>query len=304
MFFFSQARVSLSFDLISIHHKSTYNAEKGTDPPVPTYDPTKAGTLAPTPRPTWGDGAYVADPNPFIDKFNTTEWHEFLAGQWEQRYQNSILIREKFGVYCPGEPLVPMCPALNADQEIVEQNWNTLLAQGPTLPCMETGDKTASCGVDNPWLNKTIWPLIRGQFCAELNNERQQKFPMPEELLPYHELGYNRADPTQSVDAAPFDGGSSSQGLLWFDANKVKDHFLKFEAMLDHYYEGLSSKLLESAIKPGSDSSLYAPMLQQYADQIARALLRRKDNGESDDGIIIGILGDSVTSGTDNCYFG
>jgi hypothetical protein len=275
----------------------------GTDPPVPTYDPTKAGTLPPTPRPTWGDAAYIPDPNPYIDKFNTTEWREFLAGQWEERYQNSIQIREKFGTYCPDDPLVPMCPALNDDQVIVDQDWNTLLTQGPTLKCIETGDKTATCGIDNPWLNKTIWPLIRGQFCAIKNNEKQQKFPMPDELLPYHELGYDRADPTKSVDAAPFDGGSASQGLLWFDANKVKDHFLKFEAMLEHYYEGLSRTLLESAIKPAPESSLYAPMLQQYADQIARALIRRKDNGETDDGIVIGVLGDSVTSGTDNCYF-
>jgi hypothetical protein len=44
-------------------------------------------------------------------------------------------------------------------------------------------------------------------------------------------------------------------------------------------------------------------MLQAYADQISRALLRRKENGEADNAIVIGVLGDSVTSGTDNCYY-
>ena len=56
-------------------------------------------------------------------------------------------------------------------------------------------------------------------------------------------------------------------------------------------------------MSPKPDNPLYSSVIQQYADQIARALLRRKDNGESDDGIVIGILGDSVSSGTDNCYY-
>lgn len=282
--------------------KSLSTTEKGTDPPVPTYDPTKAGTLPPTPRPTFGNVSYIPTPNPYVEKFNTTEWHDFNKAQWDQRYQNSLQIKEKFGTYCPNDPLVPMCPALNAEQ-VVTTPWNTLLAQGPTLPCMQTGDKTARCGIDNPWLNKTIWPMIRGPFCFGQYNDRKNKFPMPEELQPYHEMGYDRNDPTQSTDAAPFDGGTSSNGLLWFDPNKVKDHFLKFEAMLEFYYEGLSQTLLETAIYPNPESTLYTPMLQQYADQIARALLRRKENGEADDGIVIGVLGDSVTSGTDNCYY-
>lgn len=283
-------------------------AEKGTDPPVPTYDPTKAGTLPPTPRPTFGDASYIPTPNPYIDKFNTMEWQQFNAAQWEQRYQNSLQIKDKFGTYCPNDPAVPMCPLLN-DQQIISQPWNVLLSQGPSTPCIQTGDKTARCGVENAWLNKTIWPMIRGPFCVNQNNQRKNaKFTMPDELLPYYELGYDRNDPMQSTDAASFDGGSSNNNnndILWFDPDVVKDHFLKFEAMLEYYYEGLSLPLLEDAIMPNPTSALYAPMLQQYADQIARALLRRKEHGEnnSDDGIVIGVLGDSVTSGTDNCYF-
>lgn len=275
----------------------------GTDPPVPTYDPTKAGTLPPTPLPTFGNDSYIPPPNPYVEKFNTTEWIEFNKVQWGKRTQNSISISEKYGSYCPNDPLVPMCPALDEEQHVVNKAWNVLL-DGPTTNCIQTGDRTARCGVDNPWLNKTIWPLIRGPFCALLNAERSNKFPMPEELKPYSELGYDRADPTKSTDAVPFDGGSPTEGsLLWFDADKVKDHFLKFEAMLEHYYEGLARPLLEAAIKPSPESPLYAPMLKAYADKISRALLRRKENGVEDDGIVIGVLGDSVTSGTDNCYY-
>jgi hypothetical protein len=290
------------FKILNLYllHIST-KKDKGTDPPVPTYDPTKAGTLPPTPRPTFGNSSWTPPPNPYIDKFNTTEWQTFNAAQWEQRYQNSLQIKEKYGSYCPNDPLVPMCPVLNADKDIANKAWNVLL-QGPTTPCIQTGDKTQRCGVDNPWLNKTIWPLIRGPFCVGLNNARKNQYSTPAELVPYHELGYDRADPTQSTDAAPFDGGAAT-GNLWFDANKVKDHFLKFEAMLEHYYEGLSRPLLEEAFQPTPESPLYAPMLQAYADQISRALLRRKENGEADNAIVIGVLGDSVTSGTDNCYY-
>ena len=274
----------------------TFRQEIGTDPPVPTYDPTNADTLTPTFRQTMSHGLYIPSPNPYIDKFNTTEWRKVNTDQWNQRYENALQIAEKYGTYCPDEE-VPMCPVLTAEDEIANKDWQTLL-QGPTTRCILTGNEW-DCGVNNPWLNKTIWPLIRGPFCSFLNSKRSS---MPDELMPYHELGYDRSDPTKSTDAAPFDGGPPT-GDLWFDANKVKDHFLKFEAMLEHYYEGLSHPLLESAIAPRSESSLYGPMLQQYADQIARALLRRKENGEEDDGIVIGILGDSVTSGTDNCYY-
>ena len=266
---------------------------------MPTYDPTKADTPIPTPFLTFAGSAFVPSPNPYVEKFNTTEWQTLNSDQWNQRYENSMQIAEKYGSYCPNDPFVPMCPILNVDGKIVDEDWKTLLEEGPTVECMKTGDKTTRCGKYNPFLNKTIWPLIRGPFCYDLNSKRS---PMPDELLPYHELGYDRADPTKSTDAAPFDGGAGT-GNLWFDANKVKEHFLKFEAMLDYYYEGLSRPLLEDAIKPLPESPLYAPMLQQYADQISRALLRRKDNGDDDDGIVIGILGDSVTSGTDNCYF-
>ena len=283
---------------ISIHVPQSTQIETGTDPPVPTYDPTKAATFPPTPRPSFSHGSYVPSPNPYIDKFNTTEWRTVNIDQWNQRYENALQITEKYGTYCPDEGF-PMCPVLNDEQKVVDEHWKALLEQGPTTKCMETGDRTAWCGVDDPWLNKTIWSLIRGSFCFDLNSKRS---PMPDELMPYHELGYDRADPTKSTDAASFDGGVSKDNL-WFDADKVKDHFLKFEAMLDYYYEGLSHPLLESAIAPQSESSMYVSMLQRYADQIARALLRRKENGEEDDGIVIGVLGDSVTSGTDNCYY-
>ena len=218
--------------------------------------------------------------------------------------KNSLQIKEMYGMYCPEEPLVPMCPALTLEQELENVDWDTLLQDGPTMECIQTGDKATRCGVDGPRLNKTIWPLIRGPFCVRMNKLRvgREKFAMPEELQIYRDLGYDRIDPTNSTDAPPFDGGTAT-GNLWFDGDTVIDHFLKFEAMLDHYYEGLSRQLLESAMSPKPDNPLYSSVIQQYADQIARALLRRKDNGESEDGIVIGILGDSVSSGTDNCYY-
>ena len=289
----------------------TYDpTKKGTDPPVPTYDPTKQGTPSPTTAAITNDdetaaALYIPSPNPYIDKFNNTEWQSFNANQWDQRYENSLQIKEKYGTYCPNEPLVPMCPALTADKEVVDVGWSTLLNEGPKLECQQTGDKATRCGADTPWLNKTIWPKIRGPFCVGMNNKRvgDQPFAMPKELLPYQELGYDRVDPTKSTDAPPFDGGGA-KGNLWFDGDKVIDHFLKFEAMLDHYYEGLSRPLLESAMNPKPDNPLYSSMIQQYADQIARALLRSKDNSDPDSHeIVIGVLGDSVTSGTDNCYY-
>jgi hypothetical protein len=241
-----------------------------------------------------------------VHDFNIASYfsQEFNKIQWEQRTENSIQIHEMYGSYCPDDPLVPMCPPLNDEQDIINKDWQQLI-KGPTVMCIETGAKTDRCGRGDSWLNKTIWPMIRGPKCAILNNERKAKFPMPDELVPYFELGYDRNDPTKSTDAALFDGGASGsdESLLWFDANVVKDHFLRFEAMLEHYYEGLARPLLEKVVIPHTESPSYYPMLKRYSDQIARALLRRKKNGESDQGMLIGVLGDSVTAGQDNCYY-
>eukprot|EP00956_Cyclotella_meneghiniana_P026910 scaffold59330_cov26-Cyclotella_meneghiniana.AAC.1 len=100
----------------------TYDpTKKGTDPPAPTYDPTKQGTPSPTTAAITNDetaaALYIPSPNPYIDKFNNTEWQSFNANQWDQRYENSLQIKEKYGTYCPNEPLVPMCPSLTADKE-------------------------------------------------------------------------------------------------------------------------------------------------------------------------------------------
>ena len=95
-----------------------------------------------------------------------------------------------------------------------------------------------------------------------------------------------------------------------FDPAVVKQHFLKFEAMLEHYYEGLARPLLEKQLSPKPDDPLYAPMLKAHADQIARVLLRAANAKNGKEGaagdltkMVIGVLGDSVTSGTDNCYY-
>jgi len=199
-----------------------------------------------------------------------------------------------------------MCPPLSVDDEgaIILPNEDVLKA-GPTVVCNETGAGGVLCGRGDPWLNKTIWPLLRGPLCASQNAEQGAKYPMPTELAPYMDLGYDRVDPTKSEDAVPFDGVQGTSNTL--DPKKIKEHFLKFEAMLEHYYEGLARSLLERQIAPTPDDPLYGPMLRAYSDQISRAILRAtkaKADGESTmTKMVIGVLGDSVTSGTDNCYY-
>jgi hypothetical protein len=94
---------------------------------------------------------------------------------------------------------------------------------------------------------------------------------------------------------------------LPFDPGTARDHFLKFEAMLEHYYEGLARSLLERQLEPappGADWRLYAPMLRAHADQIARAVLRARDGrGAGNATLVLGVLGDSVTAGQGNCYY-
>ena len=266
-------------------------------------------TSSPTAKPTTKPPGWTSPPNPYIEKFNTTEWQTFHKTQWENRVANAVDINTKYGTYCANEPAQPMCPELEVDvaedgkkkTPKLKDDWHYLEA-GPTVICNDTGTQDLRCGVGSPWLNKTIWPLIRGPFCVTQDKERKDKYPLPTELEPYYKLGYNYDDTTQSKDGEPFDGGAASANdELPFDANTVKDHLLKFEAMLDHYYEGLSEQLLEKNIQPMPDSPLYGPMLKAYADQIARIILRVKNGGDKK--MVIGVLGDSVTSGTDNCYF-
>ena len=289
-----------------------------TQAPVPTFSPTLSPskqTIIEQQQQDETDSQtttllWTPQPNPYISKFNTSEWIEFHNNQWQLRVNNSLDINAKYGMYCPNEapadyPQVdPMCPELILDESnkpIFKEDLS-YLADGPTVKCIETGLKEDRCGGrDGPWLNKTIWPLIRGPFCAEQNAERKEKFPLPEELTPYYELGYDRVDPTKSKDGESFDGGSATSNLLPFDGNTVKEHFLKFEAMLDHYYEGLSRQLLERQIAPEPDSEFYGAMLKRWSDQIMRIILRVKDG--RDNKLVIGVLGDSVTSGTDNCYY-
>ncbi|KAL9180899.1 hypothetical protein ACHAXT_009704 [Thalassiosira profunda] len=286
-----------------------------TPPPVPTYKPTEAEGEA-TARPTFDQNASWVDPveNPYIAQFNTSDWIAFHAAQWKDRAANAVSIRENYGGYCPKDPAVPMCPKLDIKKEndddgkaveakvmaAVRSMSADALGKGPTVKCIDTGGKAERCGVGNPWLNKTIWPLIRGPYCAKQDAAREEKHPLPQELAPYFELGYNREDPTQSTDAFAFDGGSAKNNLP-FDPEVATDHFLKFEAMLDHYYQGVSRSYLERNIAPKPENPLYGPMLQAYADQIARAVLRAKEG--TDDALVFGILGDSVTAGQDNCYY-
>ncbi|KAL9183031.1 hypothetical protein ACHAXT_004818 [Thalassiosira profunda] len=286
-----------------------------TPPPVPTYKPTEVEGEA-TLRPTFDRTSSWVDPvdNQYIARFNTSDWIAFNAAQWKDRVANAITIRQNYGGYCPKDPAVPMCPEIDIKKEegdgskavnakvvrAVQSMAANALGKGPTVKCIDTGGKAERCGVGNPWLNKTIWPLIRGPYCAKQDAEREEKHPLPQELAPYFDLGYNQEDPTQSIDAFAFDGGSGKNNLP-FDAEVVTDHFLKFEAMLDHYYQGLSRSYLERHIAPKPDTPLYGPMLQAYADQIARAVLRAKEG--TDDALVFGILGDSVTAGADNCYY-
>ena len=249
--------------------------------------------------------SWIPEPNPFVSKFNTTEWTNYLKGQWEARAKNAIDIHDKYGTYCPKEPAEPMCPELNNLDEkgnpVIGISDHELLARGPTVKCIDTGNKEQRCGVGSPWVNKTIWPLIRGPFCSTQDSERKKRFPMPAELAPYFELGYDRNDPTKSKYAEPFDGGSNDDNsLLSFDPVKVKEHFLKFEAMLEHHYEGLARPVLERNLAPMPESPLYAPMLKAYADQIARVLLRSKEKGNENNKVVVGVLGDSGKKG--QCY--
>ena len=175
------------------------------------------------------------------------------------------------------------------------------------MRCAETGKPDQACGRGDPWVNKTIWPLIRGPLCVEHDRERREKFPLPVDLRPYFDLGYDRVDPTRSVDAPPVPLYSDRrEDLLHFDPDEIKAHLLRFQAMLEHYYEGIGASYLERQLFPASDSEHYGPMLQANADQMARIILRaggNKDPGSAGALMTIGVLGDSVTAGQDNCYF-
>ena len=297
-----------------------------TPPPVPTYTPTQQEQKDPANTADNSDeeeesssSLYIPPSNPYIDdKFNTSAFLTFHQNQWKQRAQNAIDIKTKYGSYCSNVDKFPddkpMCPPIQVDLETntTLYEWDVeILKLGPTVECIETGTKDIRCGRNDPWLNKTIWPLLRGPFCAVQELERRNKFPLPVELKPYYELGYDRVDPTKSTDGKPFNGGTpatNNNELFKFDPSIVQDHLLKFEAMLDHYYQGLSTQLLERQISPTPNSEYYLPMLQSYADQISRVILR--SNNDVNDVIksemnklLIGVLGDSVTSGTDNCYY-
>ena len=65
----------------------TYDpTKKGTDPPVPTYDPTKKTAESSIPDSSTSSKIYyIPSPDPYIDKFNNTEWQAFNAIQWDQR---------------------------------------------------------------------------------------------------------------------------------------------------------------------------------------------------------------------------
>ena len=142
-----------------------------------------------------------------------------------------------------------MCVPLDeGDGSIIDPSVDALRL-GPTVSCDETGVPDQACGRGDPWVNKTIWPLVRGPLCVEHDRERREKFPLPEELRPYFDLGYDRADPTLSVDAPPFPMTPGRRtGLLHFDADEMRAHLLKFLAMLEHYYEGIGSSVPRAAI--------------------------------------------------------
>ena len=65
---------------------------------------------------------WTPQPNPYISKFNTSEWIEFHNNQWQLRVNNSLDINTKYGMYCPNEPpadypqVDPMCPELILDE--------------------------------------------------------------------------------------------------------------------------------------------------------------------------------------------
>jgi len=298
-----------------------------TPPPVPTYTPTQQEEPSDAEEEEEEEDEdessnllYKPPSNPYITKFNTSAFLTFHQNQWNERAQNAIDIKTNYGSYCSNADKFPddkpMCPPLQVDsttnKTIYEWEFE-ILYQGPTIECMDTGTKDIRCGRSDPWLNKTIWPLVRGPFCAVQDKQRNEKFPLPEELKPYYELGYDRVDPTKSTDGKPFNGGTPSPSknkLFTFGPKIVQDHLLKFEAMLDHYYQGLSNQLLERQISPTPESEYYLPMLQSYANQISRIILRSstKDvgvdiNTSEMNKLVIGVLGDSVTSGTDNCYY-
>jgi len=296
-----------------------------TPPPVPTYTPTQQEEPSDAEEEEEEEededessiSFYKPPSNPYIDKFkfNTSAFLTFHQNQWKQRAQNAIDIKTKYGSYCSNVDKFPddkpMCPPLQVVDNTAIYEWDVkILNQGPTVQCMETGTKDIRCGRSDPWLNKTIWPLVRGPFCAVQDKQRNEKIPLPEELKPYYELGYDRVDPTKSTDGKPFNGGTPSPSknkLFTFGPKIVQDHLLKFEAMLDHYYQGLSTQLLERQLSPTPESEYYLPMLTSYANQISRIILRSTKNGgdinDEMNKLVIGVLGDSVTSGTDNCYY-
>jgi len=250
---------------------------------IPSQQPSSIPSQQPSSIPT---APFWSPPdNPHLS-FLTPDWTDFVRHQWEERVENSIKINEMYGSYCKDGA---MCPPLDPDGHILNPE---LLDMGPTVSCNNTGAGGVKCGVGTPWLNKTIWPLIRGPLCVKHDKARREQHPLPDELVPYYELGYDRVDPTRSKDAEPFP--------ITGDYAEMKHHFLKLEAMLVHYYEGVGRSFLEMHISPSSASPLYGDMLQAYADQISRVILRSKANGTS---MVIGVLGDSVTAGQDNCYY-
>ena len=226
--------------------------------------------------------------------------------KWSERSDNSAWIDDHYGVYCDKKSSSNMCVPLDeGDGSIIDPSVEALRL-GPTVSCSETGVPDQACGRGDPWVNKTIWPLVRGPLCVEHDRERREKFPLPDELRPYFDLGYDRADPTLSVDAPPFPMTPGRRtGLLHFDADEMRAHLLKFLAMLEHYYEGIGSSYLERQLTPNSESEHYGPMVQANADQMARIILRAgsADPGSAGASMTIGVLGDSVTAGQDNCYY-
>jgi len=277
-----------------------------TDPAAdvpPTQSPTQSPTAGVTPSPTEA-AAWSAPANPHLS-FDTDEYRAFVRGQWSERADNSAWIDDHYGVYCDKKKEDNMCVPMNAtDGGIVDKSRDALLL-GPTVSCAETGMPDMPCGRGDPWVNKTIWPLVRGPLCAEHDRERRGRFPLPDELRPYFDLGYDRSDPTKSADAPPFPlTPGRKTGLLHFDPDEMKAHLLKFQAMLEHYYEGIASSTLERQLVPDSGSEHYGPMVQANADQMARIILRAgRAEPSAGASMTIGVLGDSVTAGQDNCYY-
>ena len=146
-----------------------------TQAPVPTFSPTLSPSKQTieeeeqdeTDSQSTTTALWTPQPNPYISKFNTSEWIEFHNNQWQLRVNNSLDINLKYGMYCPNEPpadypqVHPMCPELILDEDnkpIFKEDLS-YLADGPTVKCIVTGLKEDRCGGrDGPWLNKTIWP--------------------------------------------------------------------------------------------------------------------------------------------------